>query len=100
MWHAITDVSGVLVGQASDVEALTGCTVLEGPEAAVGGVDLRRPATRTRDIDALRALHVTPRIHAIPLAGGSAYGLEAASGVMQALEEQGIGFPARAARVP
>jgi L-aminopeptidase/D-esterase-like protein len=100
MWHAITDVPGILVGQVSDFEALTGCTVLVFPEGAVGGVDLRGSATGTREIDTLSALHVTPRIHAITLAGGSAYGLEAASGVMQALEEQGIGFPTRAARVP
>jgi len=100
MWHAITDVPGILVGQESDFEALTGCTVLVFPEGAVGGVDLRGSATGTREMDTLSALHVTPRIHAITLAGGSAYGLEAASGVMQALEEQGIGFPTRAARVP
>ena len=100
MWNAITDVPGVLVGQVSDLEAITGCTVLVFPEGAVGGVDLRGSATGTREIDTLSALHVAPRIHAITLAGGSAYGLEAASGVMQALEEQGIGFPTRAARVP
>lgn len=97
MWNAITDVPGVLVGQVSDLEAITGCTVLVFPEGAVGGVDLRGSATGTREIDTLSALHVAPRIHAITLAGGSAYGLEAASGVMQALEEQGIGFPTRAA---
>jgi L-aminopeptidase/D-esterase-like protein len=100
MWNAITDVPGVLVGQVSDLEAITGCTVLVFPEGAVGGVDLRGSATGTREIDTLSALHVAPRIHAITLAGGSAYGLEAASGVMQALEEQGIGFLTRAARVP
>ena len=93
MWHAITDVPDILVGQVSDFEALTGCTVLVFPEGAVGGVDLRGSATGTREIDTLSALHITPRIHAIPT-GGSAYGLEAAGGVVQALEEQGIGFGA------
>jgi L-aminopeptidase/D-esterase-like protein len=100
MWHAITDVPGVLVGQVSDLEAITGCTVLVFPGGAVGGVDVRGSATGTRELETLSALHVAAQIHAITLAGGSAYGLNAAGGVMQALEEQGIGFPTRAARVP
>lgn len=100
MWNAITDVPGVLVGHASDMIALTGCTVLVFPAGAVGGVDMRGSATGTREIGTLSALHVAPHIHAIVLAGGSAYGLDAAGGVMQALEEQDIGYPTRAARVP
>jgi L-aminopeptidase/D-esterase-like protein len=100
MWQAITDVPGVLVGQVSDMEAITGCTVLVFPDGAVGGVDVRGSATGTREIDTLSALHVAPRVHAITLAGGSAFGLDAAGGVMRALEAQGIGFPMRAARVP
>src|SRR2546430_14760213 len=99
MWHAITDVPGILVGQVSDFEALTGCTVLVFPEGAAGGVDLRGSATGTREIDTLSALHATPRIHAITLAGGSAYSFKAARRVMQALEEPGIGSPPRGARV-
>jgi L-aminopeptidase/D-esterase-like protein len=100
MWQAITDVPGVFVGQISDETALTGCTVLVFHEGAVGGVDIRGSATGTREIPTLSALHVAPHIHAITLAGGSAYGLDVAGGVMRALEEQGIGFQTRAARVP
>ncbi len=100
MRNAITDVPGILVGQASDMTALTGCTVLVFPAGAVGGVDMRGSATGTREMTTLSALHLTSHIHAITLAGGSAYGLDAAGGVMQALEEQGIGFPTGAAKVP
>ncbi|MGQ4807340.1 putative aminopeptidase [Candidatus Entotheonellaceae bacterium PAL068K] len=100
MWNAITDVPEVLVGQVHDTTALTGSTVLVFPDGAVGGVDLRGSATGTREIATLSALHIAPQIHAIVLAGGSAYGLDAAGGVMRALEEQGIGFPTPAARVP
>ncbi len=100
MWQAITDVPGVLVGQAQDTEALTGCTVLVFPDGAVGGVDVRGSASGTRELATLHAGHLTPAIHAITLAGGSAFGLDAAGGVMQALEEQGIGFSTRVARVP
>lgn len=100
MLQAITDVPGVRVGQAHDAEALTGCTVLVFPDGAVGGVDVRGSASGTRELTLLSALHLTPHIHAITLAGGSAFGLDAAGGVMQALEEHGIGFATRAARVP
>lgn len=100
MWHAITDVPGVLVGQVHNADALTGCTVLVFPDGAVGGVDVRGSASGTRELETLNAQHLTPAIHAITLAGGSAFGLDAAGGVMQALEEQGIGFATRTARVP
>ena len=100
MWQAITDVPGVLAGQAQDTEALTGCTVLVFPDGAVGGADVRGSASGTRELVVLDAMHLTPAIHAITLAGGSAFGLDAAGGVMRALEEQGIGFPTPAACVP
>lgn len=100
MRQAITDVPGVLVGQAQDTEALTGCTVLVFPAGAVGGVDVRGSASGTRELVVLDAMHLTPAIYAIALAGGSAFGLDAAGGVMRALEEQGIGFPTPAACVP
>lgn len=96
----ITDVPGVLVGQAQDAEALTGCTVMIFPDGAVGGVDVRGSASGTRELVVLDAMHLTPTIHAITLSGGSAFGLDAAGGVMRALEEQGIGFPTPAACVP
>jgi L-aminopeptidase/D-esterase-like protein len=100
VWQAITDVPGVLVGQVQDTEALTGCTVLVFPDGAVGGVDVCGSASGTRELTTLNGWHVTPHIHAICLAGGSAFGLDAAGGVMQALEAQGIGYETRAARVP
>ena len=100
MWQAITDVPGVLVGQAQDAEALTGCTVAVFPDGAVGGVDVRGSASGTRELVVLDAMHLTPAIHAITLSGGSAFGLDAAGGVMRALEEQDIGFPTPAACVP
>ena len=100
MWQAITDVPGVLVGQAQDIEALTGCTVLVFPAGAVGGVDVRGSASGTRELVVLDAMHLTPTIHAITLAGGSAFGLDAAGGVMRALEDQGFGFSTPAACVP
>jgi L-aminopeptidase/D-esterase-like protein len=100
MWQAITDVPGVHVGQVQDVDALTGCTVLLFPEGAVGGVEVCGSASGTRELTPLHGWHLTPHLHAICLAGGSAFGLDAAGGVMQALEAQGIGYPTRAARVP
>ncbi len=100
MWRAITDVPGVHVGQVQDADALTGCTVLVFPEGAAGGVDVSGSASGTRELTTLHGWHVTSHIHAICLAGGSAFGLDAAGGVMQALEAQGIGYETRAARVP
>ena len=88
----LTDIPGVQVGHFSDFKALTGCTVILCRAGAVGGVDVRGSATGTQEIDVLNPLHVTDRVHAICLAGGSAYGLEAASGVRRYLERQKIGF--------
>jgi L-aminopeptidase/D-esterase-like protein len=101
-WHnAITDVAGIRVGHATDKEAMTGCTVvLCPPEGAVGGVDQRGGAPGTRETDLLRPMHLVQRAHAVLLAGGSAFGLDAAGGVVRWLEEQGIGFDARVAKVP
>jgi L-aminopeptidase/D-esterase-like protein len=82
------------------MEALTGCTVLVFPDGAVGGVDVGGSASGTRELTPLHALHVASHIHAITLAGGSAFGLEAAGGVMRSLEEQGIGFQTRVTHVP
>lgn len=98
--NAITDVPGILVGHAADAEALTGCTVVLCPEGAVGGVDQRGGAPGTRQIDALRPVHLVQKAHAVMLAGGSAFGLDAASGAMRWLEAHGYGFDVRVARVP
>jgi L-aminopeptidase/D-esterase-like protein len=97
---AITDVPGILVGHAAAPEALTGCTVILCKDGAVGGVDQRGGSPGTRETDLLRPLHRVERVHAILLAGGSAYGLDAAGGVMRFLEEAGIGFDVRVAKVP
>ena len=96
----LTDIPGIRVGHASDYEALTGCTVILCDNGAAGGVDIRGSATGTEEVDVLRPGHVTPQVHAIVLAGGSAFGLEAASGVRRYLEAHGVGFPTSAARVP
>ncbi len=100
-YNAITDVPGIRVGHATNADAMTGCTVvLCPPEGAVGGVDQRGGAPGTRETDLLRPMHLVQRVHGVLLAGGSAFGLDAASGVVRWLEERGIGFDARVARVP
>ncbi len=101
MLNTITDIDGILVGHDTDLENATGCTViLCPPEGAIAGVDARGPAPATRETDLLRPAHLIERAHAIVLSGGSAFGLEAAAGVMKFLEEKNIGFEARVARVP
>jgi len=96
----ITDVPGIKVGHATDLEGLTGCTVVLCEKGAVGGVDQRGGAPGTRETDLLRPMHLVQEIHAILLAGGSAFGLAAADGVMRFLEERHVGFDAHVARVP
>jgi L-aminopeptidase/D-esterase-like protein len=98
--NAITDVSGIKVGHASDFKAMTGCTVILCEEGAIGGLDIRGTATGTRQIDALTHLHLVEKIHAILLADGSAFGLDAAGGVMAYLEERGKGFDVIKTKVP
>ncbi len=100
MHNALTDVTGLLVGHSSNFQAITGCTVVLCPEGAVGGVDVRGFASGSRELDALHPLHLVPYIHGILLAGGSAFGLDAASGVMRFLEEKGIGFDVAVTHVP
>jgi L-aminopeptidase/D-esterase-like protein len=98
--NAITDVAGIRVGHAHDMEALTGCTVILCEDGAVGGVDVRGGSPGTRETDLLRPMHRVERVHAVMLSGGSAYGLAAASGAMSYLEDRGIGFDMRVAHVP
>lgn len=100
MHGAITDIEGIKVGHASDFEAYTGCTVIVCEGRAVGGVDVRGTAAGTRQVNALGMLHIVEEINAILLAGGSAYGLDAAGGVMAYLEEQGKGFKTTVTTVP
>jgi L-aminopeptidase/D-esterase-like protein len=96
----LTDIPGVLVGHASDYDGLTGCTAILCEAGAVAGGDIRGSATGTLEWDLLNPMHVTDRIHAVVFAGGSAFGLEAASGVRRHLEHKGIGFNTGAAKVP
>jgi L-aminopeptidase/D-esterase-like protein len=98
--NAITDVRGIQVGQAQDEEAFTGCTVIICRKGAVAGVDVRGGAPGTRETDLLNPVNLVEKVHAVILAGGSAFGLEAASGVMRYLEEQKIGFNTGVAKVP
>jgi L-aminopeptidase/D-esterase-like protein len=98
--NAITDVPGIRVGHAQDEGALTGCTVILCEEGAVGGVDQRGGAPGTRETDAMHPLHLVNQVHAVVLSGGSAFGLDSATGVVRYLEERGVGFDVRVARVP
>jgi len=100
MNNAITDVPGFRVGHAQDLNALTGCTVILCPPATVGGVDIRGSAAGTRQIDSLQPFHFVDEVHAVLLAGGSAFGLDSSGGVMQYLEERSIGYQTSAGRVP
>jgi L-aminopeptidase/D-esterase-like protein len=92
----LTLVPGILVGHATNAEAVTGCTVVLCPPGTIGGVDQRGGAPGTRETDLLRPLHVVEQVDAVVLAGGSAYGLAAADGVMRYLEEHGRGYRTRA----
>jgi L-aminopeptidase/D-esterase-like protein len=96
----ITRVPGFALGHASDYKNLTGVTVVLCPPHTVGSVDIRGSAAGTRQIDALLGLHVVNEIHAVCIAGGSAFGLDAAGGVMEFLEERGRGFDVAITRVP
>jgi L-aminopeptidase/D-esterase-like protein len=94
------DIPGIQVGHAQDLEAATGCTVVLTVAGASAGVDQRGGAPGTRETDLLRPLHLVERVHAVVLAGGSAFGLAAADGVMRWLEERSIGFETGVLRVP
>ena len=100
MKNSITDVPGIEVGHAQDETALTGCTVVLCRKGAVAGVDVRGGAPGTRETDLLQPINLVQKVHAVMLAGGSAFGLDAAAGAMRFLEERGIGFNTGAARVP
>jgi len=88
------------VGLAQDEKALTGCTVIICRKGAVAGVDVRGGAPGTRETDLLNPVNLVEKVHAVVLAGGSAFGLDAASGVMRYLEEEKIGFDTGVAKVP
>ncbi len=96
----LTDIAGILVGHASDYEGMTGCTAILCESGAVAGGDIRGSATGTEEFDLLNPLHLTQRIHAVVFAGGSAFGLGAASGVRRFLAHKGVGFDTGVAKVP
>ena len=96
----LTDVPGLLVGHATDPVGGTGCTAVLCPAGAVGGVEARGWATGLLGLDVLDPRHVAERIHGVVLAGGSAFGLETAFGVMAHLEARGVGFPTPGGPVP
>jgi len=91
---------GFRIGHASDFRGLTGCTVVLCESGAVCGVDIRGSAAGTRELAPCLPGHLVERVHAIFLTGGSAFGLDAAAGVMHYLESRGVGFPAGRSRVP
>src|SRR4030065_2276719 len=93
MGGSITDVPGVLLGHEHDLRRGSGITVLLFPLGAMGAADIRGEAAGTRQMDSLLRPHPASRIHALVLAGGSAFGLDAAAGGMRPLEERGGGVP-------
>ena len=97
---AITDVAGVEVGHATDRTHGSGCTVVLCGNGAVGGVDVRGSAPGTRETDLLRPTNHVSEVHAVVLSGGSAFGLDSASGVVRFLAERDIGYRAGSVMVP
>ncbi|SMC70709.1 P1 family peptidase [Sporomusa malonica] len=96
----ITDIPGIQIGNAHDLDAVTGCTVILCEQGAVTGVDVRGGAPGTRETDLLKSENYVDKVHAVMLAGGSAFGLDAAAGIMQFLEEKGVGFDVGVTKVP
>jgi L-aminopeptidase/D-esterase-like protein len=96
----ITRVPGFWLGHASDFKNITGCTVILCPPGTVGSVDIRGSAAGTRQLDALLGYHVVNEVQAVLISGGSAFGLDAAGGVMEYLEERQRGFDVTITRVP
>jgi L-aminopeptidase/D-esterase-like protein len=97
---ALTDVAGLAVGHHTDPRRPTGCSVVLCPAGAVAGVDVRGAAPGTRETDLLRPDNLVEQVHAVLLTGGSAFGLDAAGGVMRWLEQHGHGFAVGPVRVP
>ena len=96
----ITDIDGIEVGNWSDIEAKTGCTVILFPEGTTASGEIRGGAPATRDFSLLHPSRLVDHVDAVVLSGGSAYGLAACEGVMDFLEGRGQGFPTSAGKVP
>ncbi len=96
----LTDIPGILVGHATNLDALTGCTVILCGQGAVGGYDVRGSASGTAEFFVMDPGHISGKVHAVVLAGGSAFGLDAGTGVRNHLERRGIGFRTGQTHVP
>ena len=96
----LTDIPGIRAGHVSDFDGVTGCTAILCEQGAVGGVDIRGSASGTQEIDTLSPGHVTDRVHGILLAGGSAFGLEAAAGVRRYLAGRKVGYAFGGQHIP
>lgn len=97
---AITAIPGFCFGHYTDLDAATGCTAIVAPQGATGGVDVRGAAPASRETDLLRPENTVDKVHAVMLSGGSAYGLEAASGAIRELEAHDIGLDVGVGKVP
>ncbi len=96
----INEISGIRIGNAQDYDSATGCTVILCEKGAVAGVDVRGGAPGTRETDLLNPVNLVDKVHSVLLSGGSAFGLDAASGIMSYLESRGIGFDVGVTKVP
>lgn len=96
----INEIDGFKIGHAQDMDAATGCTVIICKDGASAGVAVRGGAPGTRETDMLDPVNLVEKIHAVMLSGGSAFGLDAAAGIMEYLEENGTGFDVAVAKVP
>lgn len=96
----ITEIENIRIGHAQDVENATGCTVIICEKGAPAGVDVRGGGPASRETELLRPVADCTGIHALLLSGGSAFGLDAAGGVMEYLEERNIGFDVGITKVP
>lgn len=99
-FFSIADIEDIEIGHAQDIEAGTGCTVILCKQGATAGVDVRGGGPATRETDLLRSENMIEKIHAVLLSGGSAFGLDAAAGVMRYLEEAEVGFDTGVGKVP
>lgn len=96
----INDIEGFAIGHWTNLQAGTGCTAIVAPQGATAGVDVRGAAPASRETDLLKPENTVDKIHAVMLSGGSAFGLEAASGAARELERRGIGLPVGPTMVP
>ena len=96
----ITDIGGIKIGHAQDFNAGTGCSVLIAEQGATAGVDVRGGSPGTRETDLLDPINLMEKVHGLVLTGGSSFGLEVCSGVMQYLEQNDVGFDTGVAKIP